>query len=72
MPAKWSPSVKPLDADPATTTFSATAVRAPLGHGDLGCALLDDSGHVAGMLETIQGHGTSTTAVFLPPNWCWG
>jgi S1-C subfamily serine protease len=57
---------QPLDADPATTTFSATAVRAPLGQGDLGCALLDDSGHVAGMLERVQGHGASTTADFLP------
>jgi putative serine protease PepD len=55
-----------LDADPATTTFSATAVRAPLDDGDLGCALLDGSGHVAGMLETVQGDGTSTTADFLP------
>jgi putative serine protease PepD len=55
-----------LDADAATTTFSATAVRAPLDRDDLGCALLDDSGHVSGMLETIQGEGASTTADFLP------
>jgi S1-C subfamily serine protease len=55
-----------MDANAPTTVFSATAVHVPLDHDDLGCPLLDDSGHVAGMLEAIQGNGTSTTADFLP------
>ena len=33
---------------------------------DLGCVLLDGSGHVPGMLEMIRGSGPSTMAVFLP------
>ena len=54
-------------ADPAVANgFSATAVAAPLTRDDLGCALLDDSGHVSGMLEMTEGAGRSTMAFFLP------
>jgi putative serine protease PepD len=54
-------------ADPAVANgFSATAVAAPLTRRDLGCALLDDSGHVSGMLEMTEGAGRSTMAFFLP------
>ncbi len=55
-----------LDTDSVTTAFSATAVQAPLSRRDLGCVLLDSSGHVAGMLEMVKGSGPSTMAVFLP------
>jgi putative serine protease PepD len=55
-----------LGADTITTDFSSTAVKAPMSHDDLGCALLDSSGHVSGMLEMTRGSGASTMAVFLP------
>ena len=55
----------PADPD-AANGFSATAVAAPLTRRDLGCALLDDSGHVSGMLELTKGAGRSTMAFFLP------
>jgi S1-C subfamily serine protease len=55
----------PADTD-AADGFSATAVAAPLTRRDLGCALLDDSGHVSGMLEMTEGAGRSTMAFFLP------
>jgi len=59
-------SGRALDLNAETTTFSATAVRTPLAHDDLGCPLLTDNGRVAGMLEMTKGRGASTTAVFLP------
>jgi serine protease Do len=46
--------------------FSATAVDAPLDRRDLGCALLDGSGHVAGILEATDGTGRDALAYFLP------
>ena len=55
-----------LNVDAVTTDFSATAVRAPLGRDDLGCPLLDDSGHVAGLLVMTRGTGRWAMAVFLP------
>ena len=55
-----------LGADSVTTAFSTTAVQAPLSREDLGCVLLDSSGHVSGMLEMVRGSGPSTMAVFLP------
>jgi putative serine protease PepD len=55
-----------LGANSITTAFAATAVQAPLSREDLGCVLLDSSGHVSGMLEMIRGSGPSTMAVFLP------
>jgi putative serine protease PepD len=55
-----------LGADAVTTNFSSTAVNAPLTNGDLGCPLLDSSGHVAGMLEMTTISGGSTLSVFLP------
>lgn len=54
------------DLDAQTTSFSATTVRTPLAHDDLGCPLLDGNGHVAGILEMTRGKGASTTGVFLP------
>jgi serine protease DegS len=59
-------SGRAVDLNAQTTTFSATAVRTPLARDDLGCPLLTDNGHVAGMLEMTKGRGASTTAVFLP------
>jgi putative serine protease PepD len=55
-----------LGADAVTTSFSSTAVNAPLTNGDLGCPLLDNSGRVAGMLEMTTSPGGSTLSVFLP------
>lgn len=52
--------------NPITAEFSATAVRAPLSSNDVGSALLDSSGQVAGLLETTRGSGSSTMAFFLP------
>ncbi len=51
---------------PGASEFSATAVNAPLTSSDLGCALLDTSGRVSGMLEMTEGSGRSTMAFFLP------
>jgi putative serine protease PepD len=55
-----------VDADAITTTFAAMAIRAPLSHDDLGCPLLDNAGHVSGMLEKTVQDGASTISVFLP------
>ncbi len=49
-----------------TAGFSATTVRAPLAHDDLGCPLVAGDGHVIGLLETTRGRGKAATAVFLP------
>ncbi len=53
-------------ADAVTSTFAATAVRAPLSHDDLGCPLVNGAGHVSGMLEKTVQDGASTISVFLP------
>ncbi|MGB7051629.1 MAG: PDZ domain-containing protein [Acidimicrobiales bacterium] len=55
-----------VPGDPVTATFAATAVRTPLDADDLGCPLVDDQGHVVGMLEYTTRLGTSKVAVFLP------
>ena len=55
-----------VDADDVTSTFAATAVRAPLSHDDLGCPLVNGAGHVSGMLEKTVQDGASTISVFLP------
>ena len=55
-----------LGRRPGTTAFSSTAVDAPLARDDLGCPLVDDDGHVIGMLEMTEGNGKSAMAVFLP------
>lgn len=52
--------------DPVTAPFAATSVRTPLDADDLGCPLVDDQGHVVGMLEYTTRLGTSRVAVFLP------
>jgi S1-C subfamily serine protease len=54
------------DVDAVTRSFAATTIEAPLADGDLGCPLLDDSGHVAGLLDTVRRTGSATVAVFLP------
>jgi putative serine protease PepD len=55
-----------VDADAVTSTFAATAIRAPLSHDDLGCPLVNAAGHVSGMLEKTVQDGASTISVFLP------
>jgi S1-C subfamily serine protease len=47
-------------------SFCATGVEAPLSAGDLGSPLVDARGAVAGILDRVEGEGTSRTAVFLP------
>ena len=46
--------------------FCATAVEAPLTVGDLGSPLVDTTGAVSGILDTVLGTGRSRTSVFLP------
>jgi putative serine protease PepD len=60
-----------LDLDRISSTFAATAVAAPLGSGDIGCPLLDDRGHVTGLLERIGGTGLVGPSVFLPAELVW-
>ncbi|MBV8462834.1 MAG: PDZ domain-containing protein [Acidimicrobiales bacterium] len=55
-----------VPGDSVTATFASTAVRAPLSGSDLGCPLVDRSGHVVGMLEATTGSGAARDAVFLP------
>jgi S1-C subfamily serine protease len=52
--------------NPVTATFAATSVRTPLDADDVGCPLVDDQGHVVGMLEFTTQSGGSRVAVFLP------
>jgi S1-C subfamily serine protease len=60
-----------LDIDRVSTAFAATAVAAPLASGDIGCPLLDDKGHVTGILEHIGGTGLVGPSVFLPAELVW-
>ncbi len=46
--------------------FCATGVDAPLTTGDLGSPLVDTTGAVSGILDTVVGTGRSRTSVFLP------
>ncbi len=61
-----SSSGSAVGADAATTTFASTAVEAPLGPQDQGCALLDADGEVTGILDTTRSGSSGVTAVFLP------
>ena len=60
-----------LDLDRITSDFASTAVAAPLSSGDIGCPLLDDRGHVTGLLERIGGTGNPDASVFLPAELVW-
>jgi putative serine protease PepD len=55
-----------VGVDAVTSTFAATAIRAPLSGDDLGCPLVNGAGHVSGMLEKTVQYGASTISVFLP------
>jgi len=46
--------------------FCGTAIAAPLTADDLGSPLVEPSGAVAGLLDTVSGVGVDRTAVFLP------
>ena len=59
-----------LDLDRITSDFATTAVAAPLSSGDIGCPLLDDKGHVNGLLERT-GTGMGSASVFLPADLVW-
>jgi S1-C subfamily serine protease len=55
-----------VDADATTSAMSATAVNAPLGAGDAGCALIDHAGDVTGILDTTTTMKGRKVSVFLP------
>jgi S1-C subfamily serine protease len=55
-----------VNADATTTAMSATAVNAPLGAGDAGCALVDHAGDVAGIMDTTTTMNGRRVSVFLP------
>jgi putative serine protease PepD len=55
-----------VNADATTTAMSATAVNAPLGARDAGCALIDRSGDVAGIMDTTTTMNGRRVSVFLP------
>ena len=59
-------SGQPLAAGTIGADFAPTAVATPLTEDDLGSPLLDASGEVAGLLESVSTSGTITTSVFLP------
>ena len=46
--------------------FSTTGVQVPLTVGDLGSPLVDTTGAVCGILDSVQGSGRNRTSVFLP------
>ena len=60
-----------LNLDRITSDFATTAVAAPLSSGDIGCPLLDDHGHVSGLLERTGGTGMASASVFLPADLVW-
>ncbi len=60
-----------LGLDKISSAFATTAVAAPLAEGDIGCPLLDDKGHVTGILERIGGTGLVGPSVFLPAELVW-
>jgi putative serine protease PepD len=60
-----------LNLDRMTSDFATTAVAAPLSSGDIGCPLLDDQGHVNGLLERTGGTGIASASVFLPAELVW-
>jgi S1-C subfamily serine protease len=55
-----------VGADATTTAMSATAVNAPLGQGDAGCALIDHAGDVTGIMDTTTTMQGRRVSVFLP------
>ncbi|HEX4245268.1 MAG TPA: PDZ domain-containing protein [Acidimicrobiales bacterium] len=55
-----------VGADATTTAMSATAVNAPLGVRDAGCALIDQAGDVTGILDTTTTMNGRHVSVFLP------
>jgi S1-C subfamily serine protease len=55
-----------VGADATTTAMSATAVNAPLGAGDTGCALINHAGAVTGILDTTTTMQGRRVSVFLP------
>jgi S1-C subfamily serine protease len=55
-----------VNADATTTAMSATTVNAPLGAGDVGCALINRAGDVAGIMDTTTTMKGQRVSVFLP------
>lgn len=55
-----------VDADATTSAMSATAVNAPLGAGDAGCALINHAGAVTGIMDTTTTMKGQRVSVFLP------
>ncbi len=55
-----------VNADATTTAMSATTVNAPLNRGDGGCALINQAGDVAGILDTTTTVNGRRVSVFLP------
>jgi S1-C subfamily serine protease len=55
-----------VNVDATTTAMSATAVNAPLGAGDAGCALINRAGDVAGIMDTTTTMKGRRVSVFLP------
>ncbi len=48
--------------------LNATLVNVPLAGGNQGCALLDPSGRIAGILDAVTGAGSHEESLFLPAN----
>lgn len=55
-----------VDADATTSAMSATAVNAPLGAWDAGCALINQAGAVTGIMDTTTTMQGRRVSVFLP------
>jgi len=55
-----------VGADATTSAMSATAVNAPLGAGDAGCALINQAGAVTGIMDTTTTMKGRRVSVFLP------
>jgi putative serine protease PepD len=55
-----------VDADATTSAMSATAVNAPLGAGDAGCAMINHAGAVTGIMDTTTTMKGRRVSVFLP------
>jgi S1-C subfamily serine protease len=55
-----------VNADATTSAMSATAVNAPLGAGDAGCAMINHAGAVTGIMDTTTTMKGRRVSVFLP------
>ena len=55
-----------VGADATTSAMSATAVNAPLGAGDAGCAMINHAGAVTGIMDTTTTMKGRRVSVFLP------